>query len=419
MRTWMLRSCCCLIVSAAALITFSWTRGQDGGAADTSRPSAVPRTAAKQEAPARDLSKLSPLQQQMYLSAQRGADWLCRVHGADGRFAHGYVPALRTALEGDHFLRQAGAGAALARAARFTGNEQYAARARQAVLTLLAETEVDPKWPGVRTTTLPPVLVNRLAAAGCLVLAIHELPAPADDLLQQSDELCAYVRGQQRPDGSLSDTEKPGETAPGDYSGLALYGLMRSQQHRPAAWKSDVARKALAYYLPRWRANKDIALVPWQTAAYAEAYLATGEQTFADAVYEMADWLGDLQYPALDPAHPLWGGGFMGWADDKSVAAAPTIRSATYAEALAEAGRVARKAGDLTRYPRYKESLERCLQFLARLQYTDANTQHFADWYRPSLVGAFYASHQDGNVRLDYTQHAVCAMLQYLAYVVD
>ena len=419
MRSWMLRSCCCLVVTTAGLLTFSWTRGQDSTVPGASAETKSTRAPTATSPPVRDLTKLPPLQQQMYLSAQRGADWLCRVNGADGRFAHGYVPALRAALEGDHFLRQAGAAVALARAARFTANEQYTARARQAVLTLLAETDIDPKRPGVRTTTLPPVLVNRLAAAGVLVLAIHELPAPADDLLQQSDQLCAYIRAQQQADGSLLDAENGDPAGNNERPGLALYGLMRSQLHRPAAWKSDVARKALAHYLPWWRTHKNMVFVPCQMAAYAEAYLATGEQAFADAVNEMADWLGELQYPALDPAHPFWGGGFMGWADGKAVTSAPQTTSAVYAEALAEACRVARKAGDLTRYPRYCEALERCLQFLARLQYTDANTQHFADWYRPNLLGAFYASHQDGNVRIDYTQHAVCAMLQYLADVVE
>jgi hypothetical protein len=93
------------------------------------------------------------------------------------------------------------------------------------------------------------------------------------------------------------------------------------------------------------------------------------------------------------------------------------VASAGYAEGLAEACRVARTAGDLQRFRRYGEALERCLQFVATLQYTDANTQHFAAWYRPRLVGGFHTSDQDGNLRIDYTQHAVCAMVQYLTYV--
>src|SRR5262249_16850868 len=53
------------------------------------------------------------------------------------------------------------------------------------------------------------------------------------------------------------------------------------------------------------------------------------------------------------------------------------------------------------------------------LQYTAGNTQHFAEWYQRELAGAFHASHQDGNLRLDYTQHALGALLHYLTYVAE
>jgi hypothetical protein len=133
----------------------------------------------------------------------------------------------------------------------------------------------------------------------------------------------------------------------------------------------------------------------------------------------MNDWLCSLQYVQLDPRQPLWFGGFMGWLDGKPAPVEPQAGSAAYAESLADACRVARKSGDLARYQRYREALERCLQFVATLQYTDASTQHFMNWYRPRLVGGFHASHQDGNLRIDYAQHAVCALVQYLEYVAD
>src|SRR5436309_9431519 len=138
-----------------------------------------------------NLSTYNPLQKQMYLSASRGADWLARANRSDGRFVYGYLPALKANLEGDHYLRQVGAAVALAREARFTGNERHAAIARQAVLTLLLETTVEDGR--VRYTTLPSTVVNRLAAAGLLVLAINELPSPGEDLLQQSEQLCAFI----------------------------------------------------------------------------------------------------------------------------------------------------------------------------------------------------------------------------------
>jgi hypothetical protein len=364
----------------------------------------------------------------MLRTAQRGADWLFRSNRPDGRFEYGFLPALQKPMSGDHYLRQVGATFALAREARFSGDARHAAVARQAVLTLLLDTVADEKNQ-VRHTNLPSMVVNRLAAAGLLVLAINELPEPANELLDQSEQLCNYIRNQQQADGSLSYADSVDGmscvVAPPDpeginyYPGEALYGLMRSQQYRPAAWKTDVVRKALGYYRPWWQKNKNMAFVPWHSGAYAEAYLLTGETVFADCVYEMNDWLCGLQYTQLDPQHPLWFGGFMSWSEGRAAAGEPEIGSAAYAESLAEACRVTRKSGDLARHQRYREALERCLQFVTTLQYTDANTQHFVPWYRPRLVGGFHASHQDGNLRIDYAQHAVCALVQYLSSVAD
>jgi len=419
-----------LILAGGVFLAMSLTRGQD----PTNAPSlTVPKTPApaagqrasvpaQAERPIRDLSKLPPLQKQVYLSALAGTGWLHRANGPDGRFVYGYVPALKTPMEGDHFLRQAGAAAALARAARFTGDPHHAARATQAIVALLGDTVIDGQDSQARHSVFPNATVNRLAAAGLLVLAIHELPAPEKDLLEKSEQLCNSIRQKQRADGSLSfadDSKAEADDPDGVnyYPGEALYGLMRSQQRQPAAWKTDLVRKSLGYYRPWWRQHKSMALVPWQTAACTEAYLLTKEQAFADFVYEMNDWLCGLQYERLEPRQVLWYGGFMAWSDGKAVESAPQVSSASYAEGLAEACRVAREAGDLTRYRRYSDALERCLQFLTTLQYTEANTQHFADWYRPMLLGAFHASHQDGNLRIDYAQHAVCAMVQYLTYV--
>jgi hypothetical protein len=415
------------LVLAGAFIARTALHGQERSASPVPPPAPPAGTSLPPaaEKPVRDFAKLPPLQQQLYLSAQRGADWLRRANRPDGRFVPGYLPALKVPLEGDPYLRQVGAAFGLARAARFLGDERQAAVARQAVLTLLLDTAPDTSDPQLRHTTPPSAVVNRLGAAGLLVLAINELPSPGEDLLEQSEQLCNFIRKQQQADGALACSDTPEEAAAADpdainlYPGVALYGLMLSQRYRTAQWKTDAVHKALAYYRPWWKGHRSAAFVPWHTAACVEACLRTREPAFAEFAYEMSDWLCELQYTQLDPHHPLWIGGFMTWTDGKAMAAPPHVGAAAYAEGMAEAARLARAAADVPRYQRYREATERCLQFLATLQYSDANTQHFADWYRPVLLGGFYAGHQDGNLRLDYTQHAVGALVQYLTYVAD
>jgi hypothetical protein len=413
-------------------LALSWSLGQerpeDRVPPLASRPPipAAVKPVPSANTPKRDLSKLPLTVQQAYLSGQRGVDWLQRANQPDGRFVHGYVPALRSPKEGTDYLMQIDGAGALARAARFYGDDKAAAIARQALLTLLLDTAVDPKAADVRYTSMPSPLLNRVATAGMLVLAVHDLPSPGKDLLDQAAQLCNYLHLQQQADGSLRlwDTDMASQDAEQvaaimHVTGPPLYALMRSQQQAPATWKIDMIRRACAVYTRWWREHKNTAMIAWHTAAYTEAYLATREPAFAEAVFDMNDWLCELQYQQLNPRQPLWVGGFKSWRDSKEAAEAPEVGSARYAHSLAHACRVARQAGDARRLERYSQAVEGCVRFLTTLQYTDANTQHFAEWYRPALVGAFHASHQDGDLRLDYTAGAVAAIVAYLDYVAD
>ena len=117
----------CLVLATGGFTALSLSRGQEPLRSEKHAPARFrsPRRSSSRiaagSAPApiapRDLNKLSPLQQQMYLAAQRGADWLRTRNRPDGRFDYGYLPARQDPLEGDHYLRQAGAAFALARAA--------------------------------------------------------------------------------------------------------------------------------------------------------------------------------------------------------------------------------------------------------------------------------------------------------------
>src|SRR5262249_44936421 len=155
-----------------------------------------------------------------------------------GRFLPGWLPAVNARVDEDNFLHQAAATAALARAARYYNDERYLMKARQSILSLLAETRVDLSDPTCRVTTQPAIVVNPLAAAGALLVAIHELQGPAEELLKQSDELANYIRKQQQADGSFADG------APGPM-GWAVHGLVASLRNRTAPWKLEAIAKAL------------------------------------------------------------------------------------------------------------------------------------------------------------------------------
>ena len=357
---------CLSVLSVAGFAALSLLRGQERPPAPPPWPVAPtppipPRDPPRSVAPAppaRDFSKLTPLQQDMLLSARRGAEWLCRMNTVKGRFIHGLDPALPdVVLEGDSYLRQAGAAFALARAARFLGEDRYTARATQAVLALLDETIVDPKDPQVRYHVTA-VAARQSPRRRRPARPGHQRTArPAGRSARVSPSSCATSSAARPGPTARSGLRRSGRRQAGrdvdginDYPGMALYGLMRSQQHRPAAWKTDVVRKAVAYYRPWWQAHKNLAFVPWQTAACTEAYLLTKES--AVRRFRLRD-----ERLAVRPAvrawirsMNCWLGGFMGWADGQAGGGAAQSRSAVYAEGLADACRVARQAADVDRY---------------------------------------------------------------------
>jgi hypothetical protein len=426
MRGWLVGSATCVVLAAAA-IAFSSGRGQPPASnplrAKNPKASLVApvTSAAEPRSKGPDVAKFSAMERDIYASARGGADWLCRANRPDGHFAGGLIPSLKTAVEGDHDFWQAEAALALARTARFAGDERYGAIARQAILTLLLDTALDPHDPQVRRTVLPSSVLNRVEAAGRLILAINELPSPGVDLLQQSEQLCAFLRSQQQADGSLraADLESTDADANDRAAGEALRGLAVSQRHQPAAWKNQCLRKACLFYRSAWQNRKNVGTAACHIAACAEAYRSSGDKVFADGAFEMSDWLCGLQYAGLDAQHPFWQGGFMGWKDGRCQPVPPAVDSARCGEALAQAAAAARQARDPGRGRRYGDAAEACLQFVIGLQYAEAGVQHFADWYRPALVGGFHASHADGTLRLDYTAQAVGALIQYLSVAAE
>jgi hypothetical protein len=409
-----------LFLAGAATVTLSLLRGQERPAQPPSPPQAAPAAPPAQTTPSERLRKQykpNAFQTEILLSAQRGADWTYRMHGVKGRFLEGRLPSVAQDVEGDHYVRQLHAAIALARAARFTGEERFAARATQAMLVLLEDAPPDETDAACRCVSLPPVLVNRLGATGLLVVAINELPQPDKALLDKSEQLCNYLRKQARADGSLAYHDGKEETEGiNEYPGAALYGLALSQRHRPAEWKAALLKKALPHYRECWKKNPAMAFVPLMSAAFAETHALTKDKACADFVFEMNDWLCGLQYLRVEPRKVSWHGGFHGWQNGQAVESMPTADDAVYAGSLAQACRCAREQGNQERFSRYSESAEHALRFLKTLQYTAETTGHYADWYRPRLLGGFHHSHTDGNLRIEQTSHAVAAMLACLEH---
>jgi hypothetical protein len=390
-------------------------------------PSTPAAVGAQSETP---LSRFEPLAAfpQVTQYAVRGAllgpAWMAKVHQVNGRFLYGYIPALRLPMSGDNDLMQARAAVAMAQAARFSGDEKQAAIASQAILALLASTKLAANDPNCRVPVQVSFTCNRVGFAALLALAIYELPSAADKLTDEAERLCQFLRAQLRADGSVHYTDDPNDVPTqinpagvNQYPGLALHALAVSNRVRSAEWKKDALKRGVAHYAGLFRTSPHPMLVATLAPAATELFLQTKLDAAATAVFEMNDWLCQLQIPTTDPRTPQWAGGFRFVPKDQPAGDPPgAVETGLYVQSLACAYQLTRLTGDLTREGRYRPALTGAVLFLCGIQFLDENTRHFEITFRASMLnGAVHLSPTDGTLRIDATACAVTGLLRFLS----
>ena len=314
-----------------------------------------PAAAPAAEAP---ISKYEPLTlfpmptQQAVRGVATGANWLVRMNQAQGRFLHGYRPALRQAMEGDTDLRQAYGALALAQAAKFTGDDRSMAVAGQAVLTLLAATRIDPTDPNCRVPTTTQGGAESFAAV--LALAIYELPGADPRLTAEAERLCQYLRKQ----AHLFDL-------PNADAGLLLSAVVAGNKVRAEPWKVELATKSLTTNREAYKAARNPHHVATVIPAYADLFLQTKHADAGAAVLELTDWLCSVQYPAANARNPQWGGGFP---STEVAGSAPCYDSAVCLAAVGWAYQVTARNADVARAERYRQAAQDAALFVTALQ---------------------------------------------------
>ena len=360
--------------------------------------------------------------QQAVRAALHGSAWLSRMNQPQGRFVFGYLPALRQTMDGDHDLKQAFAALAVAQSAKFTGDDRQTAVASQAILALFAATKIDPADANCRVPVHSSLTCNRVGFAAILALAVCELPSPDDKLIAEAERLCVFLQKQLRADGSVHSTDNPADVPAqvdpagvNEYPGYALHAIAVSNRTRPAAWKIEAVKKGAEFYRGAFKAAPHPMLAATMTPALAELFHQTKHGDAAAIAFEMNDWLAGVQYAPTDAKRPAWAGGFRGWANGQPADIAPVPETGLYLQSLACACAITRVVPDLQRFGRYRQAATDAAQYLGGLQYTEANTRHFADTYRANtLIGGFYLSPTDGNLRIDATACGVSGLLRFL-----
>ena len=181
--------------------------------------------------------------------------------------------------------------------------------------------------------------------------------------------------------------------------GQAMLALAIACRDGVAAVDEPRLARAFRFYRHRFRFNRGFGQVSWLLVSLAAWWGITNDDPFADLAYEVADWILEFQQTKT-------GGFITGHQSD-----CPGYTTALYLEGLAAAARLAGTRGDHARRDRYIEAAARALRFLDRLVIQPRDAAILPN--PTAAVGAVRASEWSSEVRSDFVQHALIAVLEF------
>ncbi len=264
-------------------------------------------------------------------------------------------------------------------------------------------------------------LQAKLGGTGLGLVALLSLEniSPGSTPLADLRKLGQFLVSMQREDGSFSSKYIPSEGGVNDawqslyYPGEAILGLLMLYEKDPSAIWLDSASKALAY-LARSRKNKtDVSADHWALLATEKMFslknkekLMATRELLIDHAVQICDAI--LKRQINEPERPEYDGGFS--MDGR------TTPAATCLEGLMAAGSFLPRDHDMRK--RIDSAAHRGIAFLLNAQIKEGP---FAGAF-PRAVGRLNQNTPEAKefnsrateVRIDYVQHALSAMIQYL-----
>ena len=342
-------------------------------------------------------------------AADQGGRYLLRHQRKDGGFDYSYEPKKDTVSADYNLLRHAGSCYALVELYQTTGNDEYRAAADRGLDYLLTfgrpPKEID--RAAAFEAIVSPGEEAKLGGAALAILAMvqYQRATEADDRLDRSRSMARFLLFQQEADGHFQSKYfyGPPDSKPFEsiyYPGEAILALVRLYRVDPQDTWLAAARAGADWLINVRDAGKPTPALPhdhWLLMGLDELYQLTGDARYATHAARIAEAIVAAQ--RTDSPHPDWIGSFY-----NPPRSTPT---ATRAEGLAAATRLARRTGkDATPF---LEVLQRMAAFQLRCQITSENDLYLA---RPDLArGGFRRSLTDWEIRIDYVQHNVSALL--------
>ena len=347
-------------------------------------------------------------------AALQGGEYLLRHQHDDGSFDYNYETRTDEVNDGYNLLRHAGTCYALAELHRASGDRRYLDAARRGMewlWTTVREPRAEDAGAGF-AAVVSPGEEAKLGGAALALLALVELHRAGGDAILdgsvwqgQLPRLARFLVFQQDADGRFSSKYFYGAPDPEPfesiyYPGEAILALMRLHRlDREPQWL-DAARRGADWLIDVRDAGKTTADLPhdhWLLMALEELHGVTGDGRYPAHAERIAAAIVAAQRTGSSPVD--WVGTFY-----DPPRSTPT---ATRAEALVAMYRLAARNGRDTRP--YLQALVRMAAFQRRCQLRPESVLYLP---RPDrALGGFRRGLTDWEVRIDYVQHNVSALL--------
>ena len=343
--------------------------------------------------------------ERMLASARAGGEMLMRIQRDDGAFVYTLDPWLATQSKTAYnIVRHAGTAAALFELAASTGDERFLKSAVRAMEHLAG-------WyrPGSQeglTYVLDKDGKGKLGAFGLALLALSRKLEIASEPIDRERALRIgrQIVAMQQPDGSfLSYLPIRGDEPTGSvslyYPGEAMLGLARVAALGIDEGFLAAAHRGADFLIASRQGRTKLPPDAWLIQALEVLHTTDPKPSYVEhAMAISTSMLADQFGP---DAPPVYVGGFGG-------EPIRSTRTTARVEGIVAACRLGLRVGD-PRAPEYLAAIERTVPHLLTMQY-DADNSFFLD--DPGAVaGGMRGGLDDAEIRIDYVQHHISAML--------
>lgn len=332
-------------------------------------------------------------------------NWLKRNVREDGRMEYKYKPSRGSYSSSNNMIRQWMATYALAELYRVSGNKSYAETWKKNVDYNLTHFYRESDGGGY-------IIYNNKAKLGAISIALMSLinsPDP-DSYKGEINKLMKLIIHLWEDDGSFRTFYIPEDRNDNQsfYPGEALLAISMMIERNNDKKLIHKMKQSMQFYMDYYRSiNRNTAFIPWHTMAYWRMYQITEDKEYLNAIFELNDWLINIQNLGDDKIPDLKGRFYL---PQFSFYGPPHASStAIYIEGLAYAYDLAKKSGDEDRAQAYLESIRWGIRGLIQLQFRPENAFYLSKKNR--VLGGLRTRVTDNQMRIDNAQHAIMGMI--------